>query len=145
MTGPRLSSVKTSASAQGTPSWATGDLAHYGPGDHLSVRDIDGVLCGTLVSQYYRFPELYRQYKNLGAQLVFHSFHAGNASPEKLEEIAGRIGPELRKFNPAPTDTYPGITMPAAMTAAAASNHVWVSCPKYLSSAELLGSVLRPG
>ena len=107
----------------------TGDLAHYSPGDHFSVWDVDGVRCGALVCYDYRFPELYRQYKKLGTDLVFHSFHAGNASPQKLAEIEERIGPELRMLNPAPTHTYPGITMPAAMTAAAASNHLWVSCP----------------
>jgi hypothetical protein len=32
-------------------------------------------------------------------------------------------------FNQAATYTYPGITMPAAMTAEAAFNHVWISCP----------------
>ena len=36
---------------------------------------------------------------------------------------------ELERVNQAPTFTYPGITMPAAMTAAAASSHVWISCP----------------
>jgi deaminated glutathione amidase len=107
----------------------TGDLAHYSPGDHFSVWDIDGVRCGALVCYDYRFPELYRQYKKLGTELVFHSFHAGNMSPQRLAEIEKRIGPELRMLNPAPSHTYPGITMPAAMTAAAASNHIWISCP----------------
>ena len=96
-----------------------GDLAHYSPGDHFSVWDIDGVRCGALICYDYRFPELHRQYKKLGAELVFHSFHAGNISPQRLAEIEERIGPELRTLNPAPTHTYPGITMPAAMTAAA--------------------------
>ena len=107
----------------------TGDLAHYSPGNHFSVWDIDGVRCGALVCYDYRFPELYRQYKKLGTELVFHSFHAGNMSPQRLAEIEKRIGPELRMLNPAPSHTYPGITMPAAITAAAASNHIWISCP----------------
>ena len=107
----------------------TGDLAHYSPGDHCSVWAIGGVRCGALVCYDYRFPELYRQYKKLGAELVFHSFHAGNMSRQTQAEIEKRIGPELRMLNPAPSHTYPGITMPAAMTAAAASNHIWISCP----------------
>jgi deaminated glutathione amidase len=107
----------------------TGDLAHYSPGDHFSVWDIDGVRCGGLICYDYRFPELYRQYKKRGVDLVFHSFHAGHASPDRIAEIGTAIGPELRTLNPAPTHTYPGITMPAAMTAAAACNHVWISCP----------------
>ena len=67
--------------------------------------------------------------RSSGHELVFHSFHAGNMSPQRLAEIEKRIGPELRMLNPAPSHTYPGITMPAAMTAAAASNHIWISCP----------------
>jgi hypothetical protein len=38
------------------------------------------------------------------------------------------MGPELRALNPAPSHTYPGITMPAAVNTAADpydSNAVW--------------------
>jgi deaminated glutathione amidase len=113
----------------GDTAGSIGDLAHYSPGDHFSVWTIDGVTCGALICYDYRYPELYRGYKRLRVQLVFHSFHAANASPERIAEIGAAIGPELRGCNPAATHTYPGITMPAAMTAAAASNHVWISCP----------------
>ena len=37
--------------------------------------------------------------------------------------------PRFKRYNPAATHTYPGITMPAAMTTAAACNHMWISCP----------------
>jgi predicted amidohydrolase len=107
----------------------TGDLAHYTPGDHFSVWNTDGIRCGALICYDYRYPELYRQYKKLGVNLVFHSFHAGHVSPDRIAEIGVAIGPELRGLNPAATHTYPGITMPAAMTTAAACNHVWISCP----------------
>jgi deaminated glutathione amidase len=113
----------------GDASEGTGDLAHYTPGDHLSVWSIDGVRCGALICYDYRFPELYREYKKLGVQLVFHSFHAANQSPERIAEIGTSIGASLQRWNPAPTHTYPAITMPAAMTAASASRHVWISCP----------------
>lgn len=104
-----------------------GDLAHYTPGDHAAVWEINGVRCGALVCYDYRYPELYREYRRLGVQVMFHSFHAGNVSPERLAAIEQAIGSDLRALNPAPTFTYPGITMPAAMIAAAASNHVWIS------------------
>lgn len=123
-TPARWSSVTTSASALGTPRGTTGDLAHYSSGDHVSVWDIDGARCGALICYDYRFPELYCQYKRLGVDLVFHSFHASNMSPQKLAEVGAGIGPELRKLNPAPTHTYPSITMPASVTAAAAANHL---------------------
>ncbi|HLI02158.1 MAG TPA: carbon-nitrogen hydrolase family protein [Acidimicrobiales bacterium] len=105
------------------------DLVHYSPGDHFSVFSIDGVSCGALICYDYRFPELYRGYKGLGVKLVFHSFHAGHLPPDRLAEMGAAIGPEFLRSNPAATHTYPGITMPAAMTTAAACNHVWISCP----------------
>ena len=114
-----------SGDADGT----TGDLAHYSPGDHFSVWNIDGICCGALICYDYRYPELYRSYKSLGVQLMFHSFHAANASPERIVAISTEIGPDLRSLNRAATHTYPAITMPAAMTTAAACNHLWISCP----------------
>jgi deaminated glutathione amidase len=113
----------------GDSSERNGDLAHYTPGNHPSVWTIDGVRCGALICYDYRFPELYREYKRRGVQAMFHSFHAAHASPERIAEIGAHIGQSLQRWNPAATHTYPGITMPATMTAAAASNHVWISCP----------------
>lgn len=60
---------------------------------------------------------------------MFHSFHAAHITPEALAAIGAAIGPELHRLNRAATHTYPGITMPAAMTTAAACNYVWISCP----------------
>ncbi|GAA4620553.1 carbon-nitrogen hydrolase family protein [Saccharopolyspora hordei] len=121
----------------GPPDGSAGDLAHYSPGDHPSTWEIGGIRCGALICYDYRFPELYREYRELGVQLVFHSFHAGGVPAERLAAIEAAIGPDLKPHNPAPTFTFPGITMPAAMTAAAASNHVWISCPNS-SAAESL-------
>jgi predicted amidohydrolase len=113
----------------GSADGLTGDLAHYSPGQHFSVWDIDGVRCGALICVDYRYPELYREYKQRGVQLMFHSFHAGHLPAGLVAEIGAAIGPEHARFNPGATHTYPGITMPAAMTAAAAASHVWISCP----------------
>lgn len=33
-----------------------------------------------LICYDYRFPELYREYKRSGVEIMFHSFHAANAS-----------------------------------------------------------------
>jgi deaminated glutathione amidase len=107
----------------------TGDLAHYSPGDHASVWIIDGITCGALICYDYRFPELYRDYCARGVQLMFHSFHAAAAPPERIAAMGAAIGARYGPLNPAATYTYPGITMPAAMTAAAAANHIWISCP----------------
>jgi deaminated glutathione amidase len=113
----------------GGPDGRSGDLAHYSPGGHFSVWTVNGVRCGALICYDYRFPELYRWYKKQGVDLVFHSFHAARAPAERMAEAEKVIGPEFVPLNVAPTYTYPGITMPAAMTAEAAFNHVWISCP----------------
>ncbi len=107
----------------------TGDLAYYSPGDHASGWTIDKITCGALICYDYRFPELYRDYCARGVQLMFHSFHAAAASQERISAMGAAIGARYRPLNPAATYTYPGITMPAAMTAAAAANHIWISCP----------------
>ena len=105
------------------------DLDHYSPGNHFSTWEIDGIRCGALICYDYRCPELCRKYVTLGVQVMFHSFHAGNASVERIAAIGAAIGEEYAALNPAATFTYPGITMPAVMTASAACNNVWISCP----------------
>lgn len=112
----------------GDPGGRSGDLAHCSPGGHFSVWEIGGVRCGALICYDYRFPELYREYNKRGVQLMFHSFHAARASAERIAAMATAIGPAHKVLNPAATFTYPGITMPAAMTTAAACNHMWISC-----------------
>jgi hypothetical protein len=58
---------------------------------------------------------------------MFHSYHAGHISPERFQAMLDEVGAEHQKLNPG--STLPGITMPAAMRAAAASNYMWISCP----------------
>lgn len=111
----------------GDSSEQTGDLAHYSPGNHFSVFVIKGVCCGTLICHDYRYPELYRQYKRKGVQLMFHSYHAGHISTDRLRAMQEAVGADNQKFNPGLT--LPGITMPATMQAAAAHNYLWISCP----------------
>jgi predicted amidohydrolase len=109
----------------GDASGTTGELAHYTPGDHPCLFGIRGVRCAALICHEYRYPELYRDYKRQGAQLVFHSFHAANVSPQRLAQMRGEVGEANGRI--AGGSTYPEITMPAAMIASAAANHVWIS------------------
>jgi predicted amidohydrolase len=53
----------------------SGDLHHYTAGNHFVVFDVAGVRCGLLICYDIRFPELYREYKKRGVQLMLHSFH----------------------------------------------------------------------
>ena len=110
----------------GDRSGAAGDLAHYSPGDHACVFTIEGVKCGVLICHDYRYPELYRDYKSRGVQVIFHSFHAGNITPERLRMMQAEVGRKNHRLNQG--STFPEITIPATMKAVAASSHVWVSC-----------------
>ena len=110
----------------GAPDDPEGELAHFSPGDRPCTFEVDGVLCGVLICHEYRYPELVRQYKEAGVQLILHSFHAANVREDRLDAMRREVGAENRLCNTG--DTLPEITMPAAMIAAAASNHVWISC-----------------
>jgi len=110
----------------GDRSGKTGDLSHYTPGDYCCVFKIRGIRCGVLICYDYRYPEVYREYKRKSVDVLFHSFHAGHIAPKRLGEMQNAIGRENFRFNNG--TTYPEITMPATMQAAAASNHLWISC-----------------
>jgi len=105
----------------------TGELNHFTPGDHPSVFTIRGVRCGALICHECRYPELYRDYQRRGVRVVFHSFHAGNFARSRFSEMQAAVGARRHPLNSG--TTLPAITMPATMQAAAASNHVWISCP----------------
>ena len=87
------------------------DLKHYSPGDHFVTFDLKGVRCGLLICHDYRYPELYREYKRRGVELVFHSYHNGHSTRAKLKR-SGNIW---------------GVTVPAVMQANAGNNHLWIS------------------
>jgi len=57
---------------------------------------IRGVTCGVLVCYDVRFPELYREYKKLGVQLMFHSFHNAAAKGPTIHTIIMRRSTQCR-------------------------------------------------
>jgi predicted amidohydrolase len=57
------------------------DLVYCTPGDHFVTFKINGVKCGLLICYDVRFPELYREYRKLGCDVIFQSFY--NARQEK--------------------------------------------------------------
>jgi predicted amidohydrolase len=122
----------------GNKSENTGDLKHYSPGNHFCIFEIKGIQCGTLICHDYRYPELYREYKRRGVQVMFHSFHAGNIPAERLKFMKEQVGKENHELNPG--STYPEITMPSTMIASAASSHVWISCPNSSALESCFGS-----
>ena len=122
----------------GDASEKKGDLAHYSSGNHFSVFDIKGIRCGALICHDYRYPELYREYKRRGVQLMFHSYHAAHVTAERLGLNEAAIGSGYFKYSRG--TTYPEITMPASMIAAAASSHMWISCPNSSAKESCWGS-----
>jgi predicted amidohydrolase len=116
----------------------SGDLKHYSPGNYYCMFDINSIRCGALICHDYRYPELHREYKRRGVQVMFHSFHAGNIPAKRLQFMKDQIGKENHKFNPG--KTYPEITMPSTMIASAASSHIWISCPNSSAQESCFGS-----
>ena len=104
----------------------TGDLAHYSSGNHFTIVDINGISCAIQICHDYRYPELYRELKKRGVQVVFHSYHAGNMDDERIAFMEEEVGEENQQFNTG--TTYPEITMPATMVSYAANNYLWISC-----------------
>ncbi len=102
------------------------DMIHYAPGDHFSVFTVKGIRCGVLICYEYAFPEMYRAYKQRRVQLVFHSFHAGHAAPDRVRAMREEVGLRFHVLNRGAS--YPEIRMPASVQAAATANHVWISC-----------------
>lgn len=86
------------------------DLRYYTPGDHTTVFELDGYRCGVLICYDYRFPELYRDLKRRGVEVVFQSFH--NARRDEETHLKGNIWKEI---------------VPATVRCHAATNHFWIS------------------
>jgi predicted amidohydrolase len=83
----------------------SGDLNYFSPGDHFVNFMINGVNCGLLICYDVRFPELYREYRKSGTDIIFQSFY--NARQKK-----GSIHP---------------IIMPITARARAATNYFYMS------------------
>ena len=89
----------------------TDDLKNYSSGDHFVTFRVRGVLCGLLICHDFRYPELYREYKRRGVQLMLHSYHNGN-SPQPEHGKRGNIW---------------DYSVTAASQAYAAANYLWIS------------------
>jgi predicted amidohydrolase len=101
------------------------DLKHYSPGASFVDFTVRNVKCGLLICHDFRYPELFREYKKRGVQLILISFH-----------LAGMKRDDYDKYM---------ISVPATLQAAAASNFLSVSanngtrqyaCPSFIVNAE---------
>ncbi len=86
------------------------DLCHYSPGDRFVTFHVKGITCGVAICYDYRFPELFRGYKQLGVEVLFQSFH--NARKTVAVDPKYNIWKTI---------------VPATMQCRAAENHFWVS------------------
>jgi predicted amidohydrolase len=83
------------------------DLSFYSPGEELVTFDAHGVCCGLLICHDFRYPELFREYKRRGVELMLVSFHNAGMQYEH----------QLRYLQ----------SVPFTLQAAAASNYFAVS------------------
>lgn len=110
----------------GTEQEDSDDLLHFTPGDQFTSFEVLGVKCGVLICHEYRYPELYREYKKKGVEIMFHSYHAGNMDPDRQASMEAEVGEAYFAFNNG--RTLPEITMPSTMISYAANNYLWISC-----------------
>ncbi|MDQ7815556.1 MAG: carbon-nitrogen hydrolase family protein [Melioribacteraceae bacterium] len=68
-----------------------GDLEFFTPGDHFVTFNINGIKCGLLICFDLRFPELYREYRKLGADLIFQSFHNARQGKGSIHPVIMHI------------------------------------------------------
>ena len=60
----------------------------YSGGHAPTVVDMNGVTCGFLICYDNCFPELYAEYRELGVEVLFHSFfNAGNTKPTPIKDL----------------------------------------------------------
>ena len=106
----------------------TFDLCHYSPGDRYVTFQVKGITCGVAICYDYRFPELFRGYKQLGVQVLFQSFH--NARKTVAVDPKYNIWKTI---------------VPATMQCRAAENHFWVSANNSTARPSCWGSfAVRP-
>ena len=63
----------------------SGDLLHYSPGESLVTFRVRGIKCGLLICHDFRYPELFREYKRQGVELMLVSFHNAGMTREKYD------------------------------------------------------------
>ncbi len=104
------------------------DLVHYSPGNRYVTFRVKGYLGGVAICYDYRFPELYRGYKQLGVDVMFQSFH--NARKSVVADPKYNIWKTI---------------VPATMMCRAAENHFWVSANNSTTRPSKWGSfTVRP-
>jgi len=87
------------------------EVKNYAPGTNPVVFSIKGIKCGLLICHEWRYPELYREYYKLKAEVIFQSWYDGDHSSADYENSGKNLG-----------DLIPG-----TVRGNAANNHLWIS------------------
>ena len=90
-----------------------GELDHYyyKPGQKSVQFKIKDIKCGLLICHEWRYPELYREQKQMGTELIFQSYYDGNMSAIDYKKDGKEMGNLI-------TGTVKGN---------AANNYLWIS------------------
>lgn len=86
------------------------DMRHYSPGSHFAKLTIKGVRCGFLICHDWRYPEVYRRYKQLGVDLIMQSWYDGGLNRTQWRDTGKMLGQVI----------------PATAQGHAACNHLWI-------------------
>jgi predicted amidohydrolase len=74
----------------------SGDLKCFSPGDHFVNFAVNGVNCGLLICYDIRFPELYREYRKTGTDVIFQSFYNARQGKGSIHPIIMHITAQAR-------------------------------------------------
>ena len=87
------------------------DQQYYSPGSRPVLFEAEGIKTGLLICHEWRYPEVYREYKRLGAELILQSWYDGNMTYPEYQEAGKELG-----------DLIVG-----TVKGNAANNHLWIS------------------
>jgi predicted amidohydrolase len=84
---------------------------HYSAGMERVIFELGGISCGLLICHEWRYPELYRDYKKAGVQLIFQSWYDGGLSPSDYTNEGEELGSLITGY----------------VRGNAANNYLWIS------------------
>ncbi len=102
------------------------DVDYFSPGSDPVIFSINGIRCGSLICHEWRYPELYREYKSMGVDLIFQSWYDANVDPEVYQK-------EGRDH---------GSLIMGAVRSNAANNYLWICGSNACNRESSMGSFL---
>ena len=102
------------------------DHKYYQAGSEPIIAQVHGVNCGFVICHEWRYPELYREYKRLGAQVIFHSWFDGGLSDKEYKS----------------NGQEEGSLIVGSVRGYAANNYLWVSGSNISTPESCFGSFI---